>query len=219
LRAENFFTILLKVKNENILKSLCIYYDLEKDLYKYELLELTNLVDNIETIRNATIIGRIVSKNNNRDCRGIIISTKLNQELNQVVEILYDKAKSKFIAKYVTNYQKIPDLLGYKIVRDKISYVINKEKFYKKQLKIEFYDKKGNIFSIHHVSPVLNNNQVVFNSKHEKKISVVYNNSPDISNSVREAVTPNIYHNLGPSIRECYFECSDPTIVYSSKDE
>jgi hypothetical protein len=215
LRAENFFTILLKVKNENILKSLCIYYDLEKDLYKYELLELTNLVDNIEIIRKATIIGRIVSKNNNRDCRGIIISTKLNQ----VVVIFYDKATSKFIAKYVINYQKIWDLLGYKTMRGIASYIMNKEKFYNKQLKIEFYDKKGNTFSIHHVSPVLNNNQIVFNPKYEEKISVVYNNSPDISNSVREAVTPNIYHNLGSSIRECYFECSDPTIVYSSKDE
>ena len=215
LRAENFFTILLKVKNENILKSLCIYYDLEKDLYKYDLLDITNLVDNIEAIRNATVIGRIVSENNNRDCRGIIIST----ELNQVVAILYDKVTSKFIAKYVTTYQKISDLLGYKIVREMASYVINKEKFYKKQLKIEFYAQKGNIFSIHHISPVLNNNHVVFNSKREEKISVVYNNSPDINNSVREAVTPNIYHNLASSIRECYFECLEPTIVYSYKNE
>ena len=215
LRAENFFTILLKVKNENILKSLCMYYDLEKDLYKYDLLDITKLVDNIEAIRNATIIGRIVSENNNRDCRGIIIST----ELNQVVAILYDKVTSKFIAKYATTYQKISDLLEYKIVREMASYVINKEKFYKKQLKIEFYAQKGNIFSIHHISPVLNNNHVVFNSKHEEKISVVYNNSPDINNSVREAVTPNIYHNLASSIRECYFECLEPTIVYSCKNE
>ncbi len=211
LRAENFFAILLKAKNDNVLRLLCIYYDLENDLYKYELLDLTKLVDNIEAIRNATIIGRIVREDNNRDCRGIIIST----ELNQVMAILYDKTTSKFIAKYITNYQKILDLLGYKVVREIVSYVINKEKFYKKQLKIEFCVKKGNIFSTYHVSPVLNNNHVVFNSKHKEKISVFYNNSPDISNNVREAVTPNIYHNLGSSILDCYFECLEPTIVYS----
>ncbi len=215
LRAENFFTILLKAKNNNVLKSLCIYYDLENDLYKYELLDLTNLVDNMEAIRNVTIIGKIVMENNNRDCRGIIITT----ELNQVITILYDKATSKFTAKYVTNYQKILGLLGYKIMREIASYVINKERLYKKQLKIELYNEKENIFSIHHVTPVSNNNQVVVNSKNEEKILILYDNSGNISNGVREAVVPNIYHNLGSSIRDCYFECLEPTTVYSCKNE
>jgi len=213
LHKNNFFTILIKSEKENILRSICMYYDLKNDLYKYKLLDLTELIYNIESIREAKVIGKILSKNNNNDCVGLVITTNANH----VITILYEKNTDQFIARYFTNYDKILNLIEYH--KNKIIYAITIKSFTNEGLRIEFLPTKNNIFRNRHVSPKLDSDHVVINVKAENKISVFCNKITHTKNRVEEAITPDTYHNLDSSVQECYFECVDPILVYSCKRE
>ena len=213
LHQNNFFAILIKDSKENILKALYMYYDLKNDLYKYKILELTELIGNIKSIREATVIGRILSRDNDHDCIGLIISTNANQ----VIKILYKKNTDQFLTSHVVNYDKILNFFEYK--RNTTIYDIIRNTFINERVKIEFLTNKNNIFRDNNVPTDLDSNHIVINTKAENKITVFRNKMTDIKNRVEEAITPDTYHNLDSSIQEYYFECVEPILVYSCKRE
>jgi len=190
-----------------------MYYDPKNDLYKYKLLDLTELVYNIELIREAKVIGKILSNNNNNDCVGLVITTNANH----VITILYEKNTDQFLSRYFTNYDKILNLIEYH--KNKIIYAITINSFTNEGLRIEFLPTKNNIFRNRYVSPELDSDHVIINVKAENKISVFCNKITHTKNRVEEVITPDAYHNLDSSIQECYFECIEPILVYSCERE
>jgi len=213
LHQNNFFAILIKDSKENILKALYMYYDLKNDLYKYKILELTKLIGNIKSIREATVIGRILSRNNDHDCIGLIISTNANH----VITILYQKDTDQFLTSHVANYDKILSFLKYK--KSTAICTIIRNAFINEKVEIKFLPTKNNIFGDKYVPPKLDSDHIIINVKAENKISVFFNKMTDTNNRVEEAITPDTYHNLDSSTQECYFECIEPIIVYSYKHE
>ena len=213
LHNNNFFAILFKDHKENVLKALYMYYDLKNDLYKYKLVELTKLIGNIKSIREATVIGRILSRNNDHDCIGLIISTNANQ----VITILYKKNIDQFLTSHVVSYDKILNLFEYK--KNTAICALIRKAFINEKLKIEFLLNKNSILGDSYVPSKLDSNYIVINARAENKVSVFCNKMTNTNNSVEEAITPDTYHNLDSSIQECYFECVEPILVYSCKNE
>ncbi len=213
LHENNFFAMLFKDNKENVLKALCMYYDLKNDLYKYEALGLTKLIGDIKSIRKATVIGRILGSNNDHDCIGLIISTNANQ----VIAISYENNTDQFLVRHVANYDKMLRFIKYK--NNAAIYDIIRKTLINDKVKIEFLLTKNNIFRDRYFTSKLDSNHIVINAKAENKISIFYNKMTDIQNSVEEAITSDTYHNLDSSIQECYFECVEPILVYSYKDE
>ena len=211
LHEENLFILLFEYISIKKLHALCIYYDLKNDLYKYELLELTELIGNVEVIKKAKVIARIVDADNNYDCIGLVIS----MGVNQIMTILYNKNTAQFSAEAISNYDKILSIPDAKIVWNMTRYVVTKNKLHNTKIEFNDYQTTKNLFYELYSSPALNFDYVIFNTKDEKKIYVFYDMPFKLKNSTGVSIAPHTYHNLGYLIKKCFFECVEPMLVYS----
>jgi hypothetical protein len=215
LHVENFFVVLFEYTSSEQLHALCLYYDIKNDLYKYALLELTELVSNAKAIREARAVGRVIDVNNNYDCIGLVIS----MGVHQIITILYNKNTAQFSAEAISSYDKILIIPDAKIVWNMTGYVVAKNKLYNTKIEINDYQTTKNFFYKLYSSHALNFDYVIFNTKDEKKICVFYDMPFNLKNSTGLSIAPDTYHNLGYSINKCLFECVEPMLVYSYGNE
>ena len=214
LHVENFFVVLFEYISSEQLHALCLYYDIKNDLYKYALLELTELFSNVKAIREARVVGRIVDVNNNYDCIGLVIS----MGVNQIITILYNKNTAQFSAEAISNYDKILIIPNAKIVWNMTRYVVTKNKLHNTKIEFNDYQTTKNLFYKLYSSHALNFDYVIFNTKDEKKICVFYDMPFNLKNSTGTSIAPDTYHNLGYLIKKCFVECVEPVLVYSYED-
>jgi hypothetical protein len=142
LHVENFFVLLFEYTSSEQLHASCLYYDIKNDLYKYALLELTELVSNARAIREARVVGRVIDVNNNYDCIGLVIS----MGVNQIIAILYNKNTAQFSAEAISNYDKILIIPDAKIVWNMTRYVVAKNKLYNTKIEFNDYQTTKNFF-------------------------------------------------------------------------
>jgi len=213
LHEENFFIVLFEYISSEQLHALCIYYDTQNDLYKYELLELTELVSNVKAIKKSRVIGRIVDVDNNHDCIGIVIS----MGVNQIVTIFYNKNAAHFYAEAISNYDKILNIPDAKTICNMTRYVIMKNMLRNAQIEFRGCQTTKNLFYELYSSPALSFDYVVFNTKDEKKIYVFYDMPFNLKNNTGVSIAPDTYHNLGYLIKKSFFECVEPMLVYLYK--